>query len=66
MAKKAKNQRVRITLVRSTIGEKPKHAQTVRALGLHRIRHSVEQDWNPTIQGMVRSVSHLVSYEEIG
>ncbi|MDR1057993.1 MAG: 50S ribosomal protein L30 [Treponema sp.] len=58
-------QKIRIKLVRSTIGSLPKQRATVRALGLRKIGSSIEQDANPAILGMVRVVSHLVSVEEI-
>ena len=65
-AKRAgKKKRMRITLVRSTIGRKPRHRATVRALGLRRIGSSVEHDESPAIVGMVKSVSYLLSVEEI-
>jgi large subunit ribosomal protein L30 len=38
---------------------------TVRALGLKRISHSVEQDDTPTVQGMMFKVKHLVEVEEL-
>ncbi len=56
--------RIRITQVRSTIGQKPQHVRTMRALGLRKISHSVEKESNDAILGMVRAVSHLVTYEE--
>jgi large subunit ribosomal protein L30 len=57
--------RLRITLIRSTIGSLPKHRQTVRCLGLRKMNQSVEQDDNPAIRGMIRSVGHMVRLEEI-
>ena len=60
MAKK-----LRITLVRSTIGQKPEKRATVRSLGLKKINSVVEQEANDSIKGMVASVSHLVKVEEI-
>jgi len=63
MAKKAK--KVRITLVRSPIGKKPNQVRTVRALGLRRMNQSVEKEMNDALMGMVRSVGHLVRFEEI-
>lgn len=60
MAKK-----VRVTLVRSTIGQKPAKRATVRSLGLKKINSVVEHEANPSILGMVASVSHLVKVEEI-
>ena len=60
MAKK-----VRVTLIRSVIGQKPEKKATVRSLGLRKISSSNELDDNPAIRGMVKSVSHLVKVEEI-
>jgi large subunit ribosomal protein L30 len=56
--------KVRITLVRSPLGRKPNQRKTVEALGLKRIRHSVVQELNGPIQGMIDTVSHLVRVEE--
>jgi len=56
--------RLRITQVRSSIGTKPKQRSTLRALGLRRIRQTVEHDDRPEIRGMVARVPHLVSVEE--
>jgi len=53
-----------ITQVRSAIGRPPKQRQTLRGLGLRRIRHSVERLDTPEIRGMVRKISHLVKVEE--
>ncbi|MDR3174767.1 MAG: 50S ribosomal protein L30 [Treponema sp.] len=58
-------QRIRIRLIRSTIGALPKQRATVRSLGLRKIGSAVEQEANPAILGMVKVVSHLVSVEEI-
>ena len=57
--------KIRIKLVRSTIGALPKQRATVRGLGLRKIGSSAEQEANPAILGMVKAVSHLVSVEEI-
>ena len=57
--------RLRITLRRSLIGEKPKTRATVRGLGLRRIDSNVEHADTPDIRGMVRRVIHLVDVEEI-
>ncbi|MBO5137904.1 MAG: 50S ribosomal protein L30 [Spirochaetaceae bacterium] len=62
---KAKTKKIRITLVRSTIGQKPAKRATVRSLGLRKINSVVEQEANPAILGMVASVSHLVKVEEM-
>jgi large subunit ribosomal protein L30 len=57
--------KIRIKLVRSTIGALPKQRATVRSLGLRKIGSSSEQEASPSVLGMVRVVSHLVSVEEI-
>ena len=60
MAKK-----VKVTLVKSTIGQKPAKRATVRSLGLKKINSSAEHELNPAIEGMIASVSHLVKCEEL-
>ncbi|RKD25422.1 LSU ribosomal protein L30P [Caminicella sporogenes DSM 14501] len=57
--------KLKITLVRSTIGTKPQHRKTIEALGLRKIRQTVEKPDNPQIRGMIHKVSHLVEVEEI-
>jgi large subunit ribosomal protein L30 len=57
--------KIRIKLIRSTIGALPKQRATVRSLGLRKIGSSTEQEAVPAILGMVKTVSHLVSVEEI-
>jgi large subunit ribosomal protein L30 len=51
--------------VRSTIGTKPNHRATVKALGLGKINSTVETEINEAILGMVNSVAHLVIWEEV-
>ena len=58
-------QTLRITLLKSTIGSKPKARGTVRALGLKRINHTVELPDRPEIRGMIARVPHLVTVEEV-
>ena len=57
--------KLRVTLVRSTIGRPGDQGQTVRSLGLRRLHHSVELPDQPSIRGMVAKVSHLVRVEEL-
>ena len=59
-SKKTKAKRVTVTLVRSTIGYNKRQALIVRGLGLRRIGHSVEVVDNPSVQGMIHKVRHLV------
>ena len=62
---KAKNNKVKVTLLKSTIGQKPAKRATVRALGLKKINSTVEHEINPAIAGMIASVQHLVKVEEM-
>ena len=55
--------RVRLTQVKSAIGESPRHRGTLRALGLGKIGRTAEHDDNPVIAGMLRKVRHLVEVE---
>jgi large subunit ribosomal protein L30 len=54
---------VRITLVRSPIGETFRHKATIRTLGLRRIRQTVEQADTPQLRGMLAKVNHMVKVE---
>ena len=57
--------KLKITLVKSTIGAVPKHRKTVEALGLRKLHHTVELPNNAAVNGMVNQVKHLVKVEEI-
>lgn len=57
--------KVKVTLVKSTIGAIPKHKKTVAALGLTKIGKSVEMPNNDATKGMLWQVRHLVKVEEI-
>ena len=56
--------KLRITLVKSPIGAIPKQKATVQALGLKKIRQSVELPNNGATKGMIQKVNHLVKVEE--
>jgi large subunit ribosomal protein L30 len=56
--------KVRITQVRSQIGQSERHRGTLRALGLGKIGRTVEQEESPVLAGMLRKVRHLVRVEE--
>ena len=60
----AKAKTIKITLVRSTIGRKKDQIATVQALGLKKIRSTVEKQDTPQIRGMIQKVSHLVEVVE--
>ncbi len=55
--------KVRITQVRSQIGQSQQHRGTLRALGLGRIGKTVEHDDGPVLAGMLRKVRHLVKVD---
>jgi large subunit ribosomal protein L30 len=57
--------RLKVTQIRSVIGAKKNHRETVRSLGLKRIRDVVIKEDRPEIRGMVRTVTHLVQVEEV-
>jgi large subunit ribosomal protein L30 len=56
---------LRITLVKSVNRAKEDQLRTVKALGLYKIRDTVEHSDTPQIRGMIKKVSHLLKYEEI-
>ncbi|MBD0348224.1 MAG: 50S ribosomal protein L30 [Thermoleophilia bacterium] len=56
---------LRITQVRSAIGQSQRHRGTLRALGLGRIGRSAEHADSPQLAGMLRKVRHLVRVEEV-
>ena len=68
MAKKAAKdtdaKRLKVTLVRSPIGFNRTQGETVRGMGLRRIRHTVELADTPETRGMIHKVRHLVEVSE--
>jgi large subunit ribosomal protein L30 len=57
--------RLKVTQVRSEIGSKQNQRDTLRTLGLKRIRDVVVKEDRPEIRGMIRTVTHLVRFEEV-
>jgi large subunit ribosomal protein L30 len=57
--------RIRVTLVRSTIGFDKRQAEVVRGLGLRRLHHTVELQDVSSIRGMLHKVRHLVRVTEV-
>jgi large subunit ribosomal protein L30 len=51
---------LKITQVRSQIGQSERHRGTLRALGLGKIGRTVEHTEGPEVAGMLRKVRHLV------
>jgi large subunit ribosomal protein L30 len=56
---------LRIKQIKSGIGGKQNQRETLRTLGLRKIGQTVEKEDNPTVRGMIRTVAHLVSVEEV-
>ena len=57
--------RVKLTQVRSQIGQSERHRGTLRALGLGKIGRTNELDEGPVLAGMLRKVRHLVKVENV-
>jgi large subunit ribosomal protein L30 len=56
--------KIKITQVRSGIGQTLRQKRTLEALGLRKMHQTVEQEATPQILGMVAKVQHLVTVEE--
>jgi large subunit ribosomal protein L30 len=56
--------KLKVTLVKSTIGFNRQQGEVVKGLGLRRIRHSVTVPDTPETRGMIRKVRHLVTVEQ--
>ena len=56
--------KVKVTQVKSQIGQSERHRGTLRALGLGKIGRSAEHDETPVLAGMLRRVRHLVKVEQ--
>jgi len=57
--------KLKITQVKSKIGGKENQRQTLRSLGLRKLNDTVVKEDRPEIRGMVNTVSHLVTVEEV-
>jgi large subunit ribosomal protein L30 len=60
-----KGKKIRVTQIRSIIGQKPSHRKTIEALGLKKIGQSKEFTDTPQIRGMITKVNHMLTWEEI-
>jgi large subunit ribosomal protein L30 len=56
--------KIRISQTKSSSGRLQSHKDTLRGLGLRRIRHSVELDDTPEIRGMINKVAYMVEVED--
>lgn len=62
---KAKLKEIKITQIKSAIGSPKDQKQTMVALGIKKLNHSVVHEATPQILGMVKKVRHLVVTEDI-
>ena len=56
---------LKITQVRGLPGTKQNHRETMRTLGLRKIGDSSIREDRPEVRGMINTVSHLVTVEEV-
>jgi large subunit ribosomal protein L30 len=64
MAQKESTQ-LKITQVRGTVGARWKQRESLRTLGLKKIRQSVVREDNPQTRGLIKAVHHLIEVEEV-
>ena len=57
--------RLKVTQIKSSIGNKPNQRETLRTLGLKRIGDIIVKEDSLSVRGMVNTVAHLVKVEEI-
>lgn len=57
---------LKITQVRSTIGARWRQRESLRSLGLRKIRQSVVREDNAQTRGLIKTVHHLVKVEAVG
>ena len=57
--------RLKVTQTRGVVCTKAMHRETLRSLGLKRIGDTVVKEDRPEIRGMVRTVAHMVTVEEV-
>jgi large subunit ribosomal protein L30 len=60
----ASAKKIRVSQTKSSHGRLQSHKDTLRGLGLRRIRHSVELDDTPEIRGMINKVAYMVEVED--
>jgi large subunit ribosomal protein L30 len=60
----ASNTKIRVTLVKSVHGRLQSHRDTVRGLGLRRMRHSVELEDTPQVRGMINKIAYMLKVED--
>jgi large subunit ribosomal protein L30 len=63
-AKKTDAKRLKVTLVKSTIGFEKKQGLVVESLGLRWLNHTIEVADTPAVRGMIHKVRHLVVVQD--
>ena len=58
-------EKLRITLVKSSIGAVPKHRKTVEAMGLTKMHKTVELPDNAATRGQIQQIGYMLKVEEI-
>jgi len=56
---------LKVTQVKSTIGTKRNHRESLRTLGLRKIRQTTVREDTPQVRGLIHTVRHLVTVEEV-
>ncbi|MEU7631065.1 50S ribosomal protein L30 [Nocardia sp. NPDC049220] len=56
---------LKVTQIKSTIGAKKNQRESMRTLGLHKIRQTVVREDTPQNRGLINVVRHLVTVEEV-
>jgi large subunit ribosomal protein L30 len=64
-AKPTQPSQLKITQIRGVIGARWKQRESLRTLGLRRIRHTVIRDDNPQTRGLIKAVHHLIEVESV-
>ena len=57
--------KIKIKQIKSTIGAKKNQRETIKALGLNKIGKTFEKNMNPSIEGMINKVKHLIEVSEV-
>ncbi|QCX33854.1 50S ribosomal protein L30 [Caloramator sp. E03] len=57
--------KIKVTLIKSTIGRKKDHIATVKALGLKKIGSTVEHEETPEVMGMINKVNYMLKVERV-
>ena len=57
--------KVKLTQIKSSIDRSQRQKDTLRALGLRKINHTVEKELSPQVEGMIKKVEHLIKIETV-